>query len=82
MNIASVAMHVYLGMLLGIIGGISYIIFNSQDKITNIVSVLSSCVIGVLVSIAMLGMQVDRFVLVSIITFGYVGASIINKLIK
>ena len=80
MSISSASMYVYLGMLLGMVGGISYNIFNQQDKISDIISIISSCVIGVLVSIVMLGMQIDRFVLISIIAFGYVGASIIKNL--
>ena len=80
MDIMLTSVYIYLGIILGIMGGAICMVLYPKDKILNTIYILSGGVIGTLISIAILGMQLSKFSLVSIIAFGYVGASIITRL--
>lgn len=74
---------IYLGLILGAMGSaIACIVFNPKDGATYAIYVLSGCVTGVLVGIAIVEAEVSKCLLVSIIAFSYTIASIAGQVAK
>ncbi len=72
---------VYLGLILGAIGGLSCMVFYLDSKAVQAVYVLAGCIIGVLTSITVMDVGISKVLLLFIITVGYVGASIAGRVV-
>lgn len=81
MSAATASTYVYLGIILGVMGGVICMIFPPRNKILDVICILSGGVIGTLTSISLIGNQLNKFSLITIIAFGYVGASITTHLV-
>ncbi len=81
MTLSKIA-FVYLGLILGVTGGVSCTFSYPSNKVPRTVYVLSGCMIGVLVSIVAMDMGVSKLLLLFIITVSYVGASIAGRVVK
>ena len=79
---AELVLYVYLGLILGVMGGMVCWVISSGDNYIGTVYLLSGGIIGIFLSITMTSLELNKFWLGLIITAGYVGASIFGRLLK
>ncbi len=76
------AVFVLLGAFLGMVGGALYMLtIREQTGLQTAISLMVSCSIGTIASIALLGLEVNGVLMVAIIALGYAGTDFILSLL-
>lgn len=82
MDVQAAISYVYLGIILGAMGGGLCAAFHPRGKPISAIKVLTGSTIGALASISAFSIELSKYYLLSLIMLGYVGASITEAVFR